>query len=164
MAVKDRLDLNETRNLCDQLFNAFGRHARAFERKGDVVAHGQRRIEGIAFKGHGDGAARRRHLIDPSAREHNISACDILETGDHAQRRGLAAAGRAEQRNDVAIVDAHVQGLRSMDLRLPGPSINFVDAIERKHGIGHRAHADCGGIRRPLAASKRRTAPGPNRA
>ena len=40
-----------------------------------------------------------------------------LEPGDHAQQRGLAAAGRPEQGAELALVDAEVEHLDRLDRR-----------------------------------------------
>ncbi len=54
-----------------------------------------------------------------------------LEAGDHAQRRGLAAAGRAEERDELAALDVEVE--RSAP-RLCVPKVlrTFVD-LEKRH-------------------------------
>ncbi len=42
--------------------------------------------------------------------EQDLAAGDSLQPGDHAQRGGLAAARRAEQHHELAIVDGQVEG------------------------------------------------------
>ena len=38
-------------------------------------------------------------------------AGDVLEPGDHAQQRGLAAAGRADQHDELAVGDLDVDAV-----------------------------------------------------
>src|SRR5574337_945567 len=65
------------------------------------------------------------------------SASDILEPRDHAQRRGLAAAGGTEQRGDLAWRDLHVERLHRVDRRPAAAAINLVDALQRKRDLAH---------------------------
>jgi hypothetical protein len=79
---------------------------------GHVVEHGHVRPDGVALKHHAHVASvglnedtrlgvdhRRTGDADPSA-------VDAFETGDHAQRGGLAAAGRTQQGEHLAAFDA----------------------------------------------------------
>src|SRR5690606_33401112 len=43
----------------------------------------------------------------------------VLEAGDHAQRRGLAAAGRPEEGEELAVADAQVDAVDRHDLAEP---------------------------------------------
>ena len=72
------------------------------KRHGDVLADGQRRIKRVELEDHGDVALLRRQLVHAPPRDHDIARRGTLETGDHAQRRRLAAARRAEQADDLA--------------------------------------------------------------
>ena len=72
------------------------------ERHGDVLANGQRRIERVELEHHGDVALLRRQLVHALPRNHDVPRRGALETGDHAQRRRLAAARRTEQADDLA--------------------------------------------------------------
>ena len=40
--------------------------------------------------------------------DHDLAAADILEPGDQAQQRGLAAARRADEDDELAIADGEV--------------------------------------------------------
>ena len=72
--------------------------------EGDIVPHGQMRIEPIALEHHGDAASAWRHLVDGFAIDEDVTRSLLLEPGDDAKQRRLAAPGRAEQNQDLAIV------------------------------------------------------------
>ncbi len=62
-----------------------------------------------------------------------LAAGDLLETGDHPQRRRLAAAGRAHEDEEFAVGDVEAQvgdGLEPI-------RIDLVDAVEydRSHDV-----------------------------
>ena len=83
-------------------------HAVHLEPELDVLEHGPVREEREVLE-HG----RRRPLVgrEPHERlavEHDVALGRVLVPADHAQRRRLAAAGRAEQDNVLAVVDVQV--------------------------------------------------------
>ena len=53
-------------------------------------------------------AVERRHAGHVTAVEQDAPLGGLLEAGDHAQRRGLARAGRAEHREELAVRDVEV--------------------------------------------------------
>src|SRR6266508_5958728 len=61
------------------------------------------RVERIALKDHGDAALSRGEVIDNAAADENFARCGLFEAGDHAQERGLARAGRAEEDEELAL-------------------------------------------------------------
>ena len=81
------------------------------ERKRDVFGHGHMRPDGVGLKHHADVALVRRHEQPFGGHDHgliaekNIARVGMFQTGDHAQRRGLAAAARTEQGEDLAVVN-----------------------------------------------------------
>ena len=72
------------------------------ERHCNVLADGQRRIKRVELEDHGDVPLLRRQIVHAPPRNHDIPGRGTLETGNHAQRRRLAAARRAEQADDLA--------------------------------------------------------------
>ncbi len=78
------------------------RHAGALEAEGDVVAHGEMRKQRVVLEHHVDGPLMRQHRRDVAAVEQDAALVRRLETGEHAQQRGLAAAARAQQREELA--------------------------------------------------------------
>jgi hypothetical protein len=50
-----------------------------------------------------------RNCREVFAREQHAALVGGLEAGEHAQKRGLAAAGRAEQREELALMDVEAE-------------------------------------------------------
>ena len=69
----------------------------------------------------------RRQLVHAPAGDHDVARGRALEPGDHAQGRGLAAARRAEQADDLAGRDVE---------------IDIVDRDERAELLGDLAELD----------------------
>ncbi len=69
-----------------------------------VLADRHRRIQRIALEADADAPLGRRQLRDLPVTDADGAARHRLQTGDHPQRRGLAAAGRPEQRDELARV------------------------------------------------------------
>ena len=101
------------------------------ERHGDVLAHRQRGIERVELEHHGDVALLRRQIVHALPGDDDVARRGALEAGDHAQRRRLAAARRAEQADHFAGRDRKV-GVPHGDERaeLLG---DFAD-LDRGHG------------------------------
>ena len=87
------------------------------ERERDVLAHRHVRVERVGLEHHGDAPLGRRHVGDVDAVDEDLPCGDHLEAGDHAQQRGLAAAGRPEQGAELALVDGEVEHLDCLDRR-----------------------------------------------
>src|SRR5690606_17562218 len=74
----------------------------------------------------------RRHVVDDLVADVEPTVGDLLEPGDHAQRGGLAAPRRADEDDELAVLDLHVEvldGLRAVRVPLPDPV---------EHDPGHR--------------------------
>lgn len=78
------------------------------EREGEVLVHRERRIEGIGLEGERDVPLPRRAFVDAMPVDQDVPLGDRLEPGNHAHRRTLAAAGRTEEREELAIVGSEV--------------------------------------------------------
>src|SRR5215831_10701858 len=59
--------------------------------EGDIVPHGQMRIEPVALEHHGDPAGAWRHLVDGLAIDEDVTRGLFLEPGDDAKQGRLAA-------------------------------------------------------------------------
>src|SRR5579872_847731 len=76
---------------------------------GDVAAHGHVREQGVALKDHCGRALLGGQRVDPLAADENIAGRNDLETGDHSQRRRLAAAGWAKEGDELAFGDIEIE-------------------------------------------------------
>ena len=91
------------------------------ERKGDVLEHVHVRPDRVGLEHHAEVALVGRdedplaRRVDEASGDLDLARGRLLQPGDRAQRRGLAAAGGAEQREQLALrhVERHV--LRGLD-------------------------------------------------
>ena len=61
------------------------------------------REQRIVLKDHGGLAAVDRNVVDPPRAKKNVAGIGLVETGNHAQRRRLAAARWPEQRSEACV-------------------------------------------------------------
>ena len=92
-----------------------------------VVVHVEVLEERVALEDGVDVAPVRRHRLDRLALEEDAALARLLEPGDHPQRRGLAAARRAEQREELA---------------LPNRDVEPLDRDVAAEALGHALEAD----------------------
>ena len=67
------------------------------------------RIERIGLEHHGDVAIFRQHVVDPVGADIEVAGRHFLEAGNHAHRRGLAAARGSEQDEEFLVDDLEVE-------------------------------------------------------
>ena len=79
--------------------------AGGLEREGEVLAHGEVRIERILLEDEGDVALGGGEGFDAVAADGDGAGVGALDAGDQAESRGLAGAGRAEQDDELAVGD-----------------------------------------------------------
>ena len=107
--VEQIVDPKEARRLLDALANLGLAHALALEREADVLAHVHVRVEGEELEDEGDVAGGGAVEGDVLAAEQDAARGRQLEPGDHAERRRLAAAGRTEQHQELAVGDGEIR-------------------------------------------------------
>ena len=91
---------------------------------------GHVRVERVALEHHRDVAVARRQVRDRAAADSDVAARDLLEAGDHPQRRRLAAAGRADQDQELLVADGQVDAGDRPDVAEP-----LLDLVE--DDVGH---------------------------
>ena len=88
------------------------------------------RVERVALEHHRDVAVLGLDVVDDPVADPDRALGRILEPGDHAQRGGLPAARRAEQHEELAVVDLErevvdgddvAEALRHVLEHAPGP-------------------------------------------
>ena len=67
------------------------------------------RVERVVLEHHRDVALARRKIVDDLSADADLAVADLLEPGDHAQRRRLAAAGGTDEHDELAFADLEVQ-------------------------------------------------------
>ena len=70
--------------------------------EGDVLLHGQPGEHAVFLE---DDATLRAGSFDRVAVEQHLAGGRLLEAGQHAHHRGLAAAGRTDHGDEVAVID-----------------------------------------------------------
>ena len=95
--------------------------ARHLQREGDVLRHRHVRIERVGLEHHGELALGRRLAGHVAAVDVDRAAAGVLQPGDQPQQRGLAAARRADEDDELAVLDVEVD-VRDDDRRPEGLS------------------------------------------
>ena len=67
------------------------------------------RVERVALEDHGDVTPLRRQVVDDALADPDDAVADVLEPGDHAERRRLAAPGRADEHHELAVGDVEIE-------------------------------------------------------
>ena len=117
--------------------HAFADHGLALllhsQAEGDVLEDVEVREDGVALEHHGDAAAARRQIGRVAATDQHAPAVDLLEPGEAAQQRRLAAPRRPEQDDKVAVGDLEVDVVDGDHL----PE-GLADGLEAN--VGHLSH------------------------
>lgn len=80
-----------------------------FQPEGDILRDGHVRKERIALEDHAKPASGRFLPRDVPAVEGNSAVCRRHQSGDHLKGCCLAATGRPQQRNELALFDFQIE-------------------------------------------------------
>ena len=105
LSFRVRLELHELQHRFDPSPNFVLRQAVAAQPEGDVVEHREVRKERVALEHHVHRPLVRRQRRQVAAGELDGSRSRLLEAGEHAQQRRLAAARGAEKGEHLALGD-----------------------------------------------------------
>ena len=86
-------------------------------REGHVLEHRHVREERVGLEHHRDAPLFGRQVVDAAPADLQRTRGDLFQPGDQAQQRRFAAAGRADENDEFAVLDADVDALD--DLVLP---------------------------------------------
>ncbi|EON32400.1 phenol hydroxylase [Gordonia terrae C-6] len=145
LAIEVLTEIEDARGLVDLRGHLILRHLRECQWEGDVLAHRHVRVERVALEHHGDVAVLRRTLVDPLATDPQFTPGDVLEPGDHVERRRLTAARRTHQDHELAVGDLDVDpvyGGRAVGILLGDVVQNDVCHGLSLHGAGGQAGHD----------------------
>jgi hypothetical protein len=98
-----------------------------------VVGDAHVRVERVVLEHHRDVAVLRRQVGDVAVADADRTAVDVLQAGEHPERGGLAAAGRADEDEELAVADLDVE---CVDRGALGPGEQTGGLVE-----GHGGHA-----------------------
>jgi len=108
-AVQVLAELEQFGRLLDPAVGLFLRHLGDLEGERHVLPHGHVRVQRVGLEDHRDVAILRRELVHDLAVHAQLAVADVLQAGDHVQRRGFAAAGRPDEDDELAVGDVQVQ-------------------------------------------------------
>src|SRR5207245_9850470 len=99
------------------------------------VRSGHVRVSRIVLECDGESALGRRHGVRPDAVDEEIAVADHLQPGDERQQRGFAAAGGADEDDELAVVDPERHALD--DVHVP-ERLADVGQLDGGHGVPPR--------------------------
>jgi hypothetical protein len=99
------------------------------EREGDVFVDGHVRIERIVLEDHRNVSILGRNVVHEFAVDRQLAAADFLESGDHAQCGGLAAAARADEYDELLVGHVNVEVLHGDNALFGDLQIVFLFAV-----------------------------------
>ena len=91
-------------------------HAADTQGKAEILRDSEMRIERIGLEHHGDAAPGGRRGGNVAAIDQHAAGTRVLEPRDDAQQRGLAAAGRADEDDEFAVLHVEVDALQHVDV------------------------------------------------
>ena len=148
LAVEMVGEADDLRGLRDPLLRFLLRHFAQLQREPDVLRNRHVRIERVVLEHHRDIARAGRQVVDDTVADPNVALADLLEAGDHAQRRRLAAARRSDEDDELAVLDVEVQvGDRAMAV-----AVGLAHVVEGdfRHGLSLLfLHGAGGGVHDP---------------
>ena len=125
-ALHQRADLHQRRGLVGPAEHFFFRGTRAtlevLQRKEDILAHGQVRIEGVVLKDHAHAAMLGGQAGHVVIAEENPARGGRFQSADQVQRGGLAAARRPQQPDELAVGDFIAEIVHGHDLAAGTPA------------------------------------------
>jgi hypothetical protein len=108
LAVEQLGDVEDAGRRPDPLVDLRLRCLLELEPERHVLVHVHVRVERVVLEHHGDVAVLRRDVVHDVATDRDVAAGDLLEAGDHAKRRALAAARRPDQHDELLVRDVEV--------------------------------------------------------
>src|SRR5471030_2043752 len=86
--------------------------------EGEILVHAQMWIQGVALEHHRNVSLARWKLLDLPTIDDDAARGEPLQTRDAAQDRALAAAGRTDEGDQLAIFDGQVEAVECHHSRL----------------------------------------------
>ena len=93
-------------------------HLFQLQGEGHVFIHGHVGVQGVVLEHHGDITILGLHVVHQSVADPQLAGGNVLQTGDHPQGGGLAAAGGADQHDKLLVGDLQTELLDGHDALL----------------------------------------------
>ncbi len=116
LALEQLLDAEYLGGVLDALLDLRLGKLPHLEAEGHVVVHAHVRVQSVVLEHHGDVAVLGRQIVDDPVADGDLAGGDLLETCDHAERRGLAAARRPDEDHELLVADRQVDVLDGVHL------------------------------------------------
>ena len=128
------VELHQLQRARDPLADLVRAHFARPQAVGDVAADGEVGKHRVVLEHHAGVALVRRQRVDALLAEQDAACVELAKSRDHAQQRGLAAARRPEQREELAVAhrDRHV-------VDRPHGAERARDALDRDRGHANLA-------------------------
>ena len=108
-------DTHHLRHFAHAVYALLRRHLFHAQAELDVLRNVLVREQGVALEHHAEPAVARFQVVDHAPVDADLAGSRILEAGDHAQRRGLAATGGADKDDELAVLDGESQVFHRFD-------------------------------------------------
>ena len=132
LALEEGLEVEDMRGVLDASVDLVLGDLLDAEPEGDVLVDGEVGVQRVALEDHRDVAVARRHVVDHAVADPQHAARDVLETGNHPERRRLAAPGRSDEHHELTVGDLQVEPR----YRLRPVGVDLANSLERD--CGHR--------------------------
>ncbi len=93
-----------------------------------VVGHRHVRVQRVVLEHHRDVAVLRRQLRHLAVADVDVTVIDLLQAGEHPQRRGLATARRSDENHELAVLDLQVDARHGRPVRPGEPPLCLVES------------------------------------
>src|SRR5699024_6758774 len=81
------------------------------QREGDVLIHGQVRVERVVLEHHRQVPVSRCQVVDHLAVDAQLTVGDVLQSDDHAQQGRLPTPGGTDQDHELTVGDVQIHSL-----------------------------------------------------
>ena len=104
-AVEQMVDAEDLGGLADAPLDLGGRLPRILRPKPMFLRTREMRVERVVLEDHGDVAVARREIGDVAPADEDLARRGRLQPGEDLEHRRLAAAGRADEHDELAVGD-----------------------------------------------------------
>src|SRR5215468_5260124 len=135
--------LRQAENRCravDALVDLTLWRAAQFHRECHVGGDCHVRVERVVLEHHGNVAFFRRHVVHDALADADLTCRDVLQAGDHSQQGRFAAAGRANQHNELPVA---YRDIDAMDDTGHAEGLPYVTDCDRRHSLLPGCRAQC---------------------